>query len=451
MTTPDPGSFRDPASRIVLDGKRVLRLLDDRGLTSWQAVQTSDFYKGAVDEGKVVESRETAESMDGAAAVLEHPRLALITYPYEWTFSMLRDAALLQLDLLAGALRSGLTIKDATPFNIQFERGRPIFIDVGSFEPYQKGEPWLGYRQFCRQFLYPLMLRAWLDVPFQPWLRGDMEGPTAAQMRSLLGGKKRLSAARLLHVSLQARLEAGMSGEAVRKDLGRAGFNETMILNNVTRLRSLVESLVWDPGNTGWVDYGACAHVGRDREAKSRFLAEVLGRHRPRRVVDLGANEGHYTAIAEEGGVLAVAVDGDEGVLDRLYRRHIGVGIALSDLANPSPSQGWAGAERPDLFTRLAPDLVVAYGVIHHLIYTASIPPGVVLDWLRDLGAVVALEYVSPDDEMVAKLTANKLDTELHQGRTEEEFRTLLADRFLVGREQGLGSGTRVLFEITPR
>ena len=164
MSTPDPGSFRDPASRVVIDGDKVMRLLDERGLEGWRALSATDFFRKAVADGRLIDSVEI-DPPEGSAGALRHPRLDLITYPYEWTFSMLRDAALLQLDLLEGALSAGLTIKDATPYNIQFVDGRPMFIDIGSFETYRQGEPWIGYRQFTRQFLFPLMLRAWVGRP----------------------------------------------------------------------------------------------------------------------------------------------------------------------------------------------------------------------------------------------------------------------------------------------
>ncbi len=172
MTSPDPGSFRDPASRVVLDGDNVLRLLDERGLEAWRALSATKFFTSAVADGRVIDAVEVTDPPAGSAGALRHPRLPFISYPYEWTFSMLKDAALLQLDLLEGALGAGITIKDSTPFNIQFRDGKPVFIDIGSFEAYQPGEPWIGYRQFTRQYLFPLMLRAWRDVPYQPWLRG---------------------------------------------------------------------------------------------------------------------------------------------------------------------------------------------------------------------------------------------------------------------------------------
>ncbi len=453
MTSADPGSFRDPASHVVLDGQRVLRLLDSRGLEAWRALAESPFFERAVTEGRVIAAKEISDPPDGAIGGLEHPRVPLITYPYEWTFSMLKDAALLQLDLLEDALVAGLTIKDATPFNIQFVEGRPVFIDIGSFEPYREGEPWIGYRQFTRQFLFPLMLRAWRGVPFQPWLRGDMEGPTPAQMRSLLPAWRRLQPSVLLHVVLQARMESRMSGRAVRQDLKEAGFSVDIILSNVRKLRRLVESLHWEPSDEGWSDYHACTHVERDRNAKATFLSSVLERVRPSRVLDIGANDGYFSDIAIQHGAHAIAVDGDESILDHVYRRSVGreLSVVLSDLADPSPSQGWAGVERPGLFERARPDLVIAYGVIHHLSYTSSIPPRTVMEWLRSFNCPVAVEFVSPDDEMVAKLIGNKLPEELHEGRDEDAFRKIVGEHFEVRSEQALESGTRVLFELDPR
>ena len=453
MSSPDPGSFRDPASHVVLDEDKAIRLLDERGLEGWRALSGTEFFREAVADGRLIAAVEITDPPPASPAALEHPLLPFISYPYEWTFSMLKDAAILQLDLLEGALSAGLTIKDATPYNIQFVDGRPMFIDIGSFEAYRPGEPWIGYRQFTRQFLFPLLLRAWVGVPFQPWLRGDLEGLTPAQMSRLLPFRKRWNRTALLHVRLQARMEERMSDRSVRKELGAAGFNVELILANVRKLRSLIESLQWEHVDEGWSVYVECSHVARDRTAKSEFLTAAMQRHLPKRVVDLGANDGHFSRIAAATGALAIAVDSDEAVLDALYREHTGPGlaIAVTDLANPSPSQGWAGVERGSLIDRARPDLVVAYGLIHHLIYGASIPPAEVVRWLSEFGCPVVLEYVSPADEMVAKLVGNKLPHELHRDREEAEFRALLASRFEIAGELRLTSGTRVLFALQPR
>lgn len=450
MHRADPGSFRDPASHIVYEDGRVLRLLDQRGRRGWDALAASSFFSRATSEGRLIGAKLVDEGSDDVAGVLEHPAVPFVSYPFEWTFSMLKDAALLQLDLLIDALGDGLMIKDATPYNIQFVDGNPVFIDIGSFEPYEPGDPWIGYRQFTRQFLFPLMMRAWAGLAFQPWLRGDMEGPTAAEMRQILSFRHRVKPAVMMHVTLQARMEDRLEGAAVRGELKTAGFNVEMILANARRLRKLVDGLDWEAGGQGWVEYESCDHVGRDRETKGAFLSESLSRHHPDRVLDLGANDGFFTEIARRGGALAVAVDGDEAVLDTLYRDGSKVSLALSDLTNPSPAQGWAGSERPGLLERARPDLVIAYGLIHHLIYTSSIPPVVVVDWLASFQCPVVVEFVSPEDPMVARLTANKTPQELHPGRTREEFEEILGKEFETLTTRELGDGERVLYELSP-
>ena len=449
MATADPGSFRDPSSRVLIGPDRATRLLSARAVEAWEKVAATDFIANATQTGRVISSSEVAHTSDGTAFIT-HPLIPFISYPYEWTFHMLKDAALLQLGLLSDALDDDVTIKDATPYNIQFVDGRPTFIDIGSFEPYRSGEPWIGYRQFTRQFLFPLMMRAWANISFQPFLRSNLEGPTASQMVSLLPADKRLRPSVAMHVGLQAKMEERMRGESVRDDLKSAGFGKDLILANVSKLTKLVSSLEWEGADT-WSDYTECAHVERDRSSKTDFLKQALANHHPRRVADLGANDGHFSKIAAQGGATVVAIDGDEPILDRLYRSGTEVSPVVADLTNPSPSQGWAGSERSSLHDRLRPDLVIAYGLIHHLIYSASIPPRLVVEWLSSFGCPVVVEYVSENDEMAQRLTANKKSHELHEGRSRTEFEQIArTSGFTVSQTEEIAGGDRVLYELIP-
>jgi SAM-dependent methyltransferase len=244
-----------------------------------------------------------------------------------------------------------------------------------------------------------------------------------------------------------------MAGRSVRDDLKTAGFSAELIQANVRKLRSLVSSFEWAHSGEGWSGYGSCDHVSRDRTAKSEFLKSAIERTHPRRVLDLGANDGHFSKMAAEAGADIIAVDSDEAVLDDLYRRSEGLSIAvvLTDLANPSPAQGWAGTERSSVADRAHPDLVIAYGLIHHLIYHASIPPREVVRWLRMFECPVVVEFVSPADEMVGKLIGNKLAHELHPNRDEVNFRALAEEIFDIVDETNLSSGTRALFSLQPR
>src|SRR5205809_3934748 len=185
-STPEPASFRDPEARVVYSASgEVLRELSPRGREEWKALERTRFFRRALEDGRIVATEELEPGL------LRHERLPFVSYPYEWPFEMLRDAALLQLSLLDEALDEGFVLKDGSPYNVQWRGSRPVFVDVGSFERLRQGEPWAGYRQFCALFLYPLLLQAWKGVPFNPWLRGSLEGIEPAALRGLLSFRDR--------------------------------------------------------------------------------------------------------------------------------------------------------------------------------------------------------------------------------------------------------------------
>ncbi|MGH8874370.1 MAG: class I SAM-dependent methyltransferase [Acidimicrobiia bacterium] len=461
----EPGSFRDPAGRVFHAGDHVYRTLSEQALGDWRALRSSRLFERATGDGRLVATEEVGADQAGAlmpagewAGLLRHAPVPFISYPYEWTFAMLRDAALLQLDLLEGALAEDLILKDATPFNVQWRGARPTFIDLGSFERLEPGDLWVGYRQFCRQYLYPLMLRAYKGVPFQAWLRGDPEGPTAADLRALMSTRDLLRPGVLLHVALQARAERRFQGSArdLRRELRAAGFRKELIEANVRRLRKLVAGLHWDRAESAWSEYAdQCDHVARDRDQKGRFLDEMLETVKPQVVVDLGANDGHFSQLAARTARQVVAVDADEAVLDRLYGRLASQGVGnvqplLADLANPSPGTGWDNREHLPLTDRLRPDLVVCYAVVHHLAIGHNVPLGYVVEWLHRFDSPVALEFVAPDDPMARRLTANKRADQVHPDYHEMGLRRALDGLFEVERETTLGEGTRTLMALRP-
>lgn len=463
MTTADPGSFRDPTSQVFQDGDRVVRALRGAGCRGWDALTRTQLLEQLTTAGEVVSTRQVelppSLRAEGWEILLEHERVPFVSYPYEWPFSMLRDAARLQLQLLLGALEAGITLKDATPYNVQWKGSSPLFIDVGSFQPLEEGEPWLGYRQFCRQFLFPLMLRAYRDVPYQPWLRGSLEGIAATDLRRLLRRRDLWRRAVVLHVVLQARAEAreGAASQSARDEVKRAGFRKELIQANVRGLLRVIERLRWEPGVTAWSGYAAQHdHVRVDRDAKSAFVAGVLDGEHHRLVWDLGANDGHFSRLAARSADVVVAMDSDEATVDALYRTLRSEGQRtivplVVDLADPSPSLGWAGAERPDLPSRGKPDLVLSLAVLHHLAIGRNVPIGRFVGWLRELGAEVVVEFAELDDPMVKRLTMNKRADEVHPSYDLGHLRKLLSEGFDVVSEQRLPSGHRTLLHVRPR
>src|SRR5437868_511067 len=325
----EPGSFRDPDSRIFTTDGRVLRLLSEQGLADWRELSSSGLVGELVDEGRLVATREVEEPVGegihgGVAGVLEHDVIPFVSYPYEWSFSMLRDAALLQLDLLRRALDENLMLKDSSSYNVQWRGTRPVFIDVGSFERLREGEPWAAYRQFCMLFLNPLLLQAYRGIDFRPWLRGSLAGITPVEARHVLSSRDLFRRGVLTNVALHARLERkhDESSRDVKTELKRAGFKKELIVTNVRRLEKLVRGLEWKPGASEWSGYEATTSYDEaDAARKEAFVRDVVQAREWGLVWDIGCNEGRHSRIAAENARYVVALDGDAAVVDRLYRK----------------------------------------------------------------------------------------------------------------------------------
>lgn len=456
----DPGSFRDWDSRVFHADGRVLRALSEDGLAAWRAFAGSRLFGEAVAEGKLVATEEVEGTGLGvdAAAILEHERIPFVSYPYEWPFAMLRDAALLQLELLRRALAEDLTMKDASSYNVQWRGARPVFVDVGSFERLPDGEPWQGYRQFCMLFLNPLLLQAYKGIPFQPWLRGSLAGISPTDARRALTGRDLLRRGVLTNVALHARLERrhAASERDVRRDLERAGFRKELIVANVKRLEKLVRGLEWEPGRTEWSGYGATtSYTEPDAARKEAFVREVAAARRRDLVWDVGCNEGRHARIAAEHARTVVAFDQDAAVVDRLYRELAAEGATeilplVGDVTDPSPGLGWRGQERLPLEARGRPDLTLCLAVLHHVAIGGNVPVAEFLSWLAGLGTELVIEFPTRDDARVAALLRRKRPG-AHPDYDLRPFEAALEERFEVGRREELAGGARVLYAARPR
>ena len=364
---------------------------------------------------------------------------------------MLKDAALLQLDLLLAALDHELILKDASPYNVQFRGARPVFIDVGAFERLRPEELWVGYRQFCMLYLYPLLLQSLKRVDFQPWLRGSIQGITPAQMRGLMSFRDRFRRGLTTSVFLQARLEQ-RAGER-RRSGARPEVAKQVIRANVRQMRKLVARLDWRPPRGIWVDYGEQnSYTAADAERKDAFVRSVIG---GALVWDLGANNGRHARIAAESGAYVLAIDADPGPVELLYRELRAEGeeriLPLTvDVTDPPPGLGWRNAERRTLLERGGPDLVLALALVHHVTIAGNVPVTEFVDWLAELGAALVVEFPTRDDPMVQTLLAAKREG-LHADYELDYFERRLGEAFEIRRREQLGSGTRVLFYATPR
>lgn len=456
----DSGSFRDRTNRVLVHDKRVFRVLDQIALEEWQHVSSQDFYIENVSCMKIVHSEEhllsAFEIPDHQGrhwqALLEHHRIPFISYPYEWSFEMLKDAALLHLDLLDQSLNSDIILKDASPYNIQWQGTSPIFIDTASFVRLPEGSTWTGYRQFCELFLFPLMLQAYKGIPYQPWLRGSLDGITAADINKALSTRDIFRSGVLMHVILQAKLQDrfNSSKKDMQRSMKQAGFKKELISHNLSGLKRLIKKLQWKQSKSTWSNYiNEHNYSDEDMEEKKTFVRKVTSSDRYDTVWDLGCNTGTFSRIAAENTNQVIAIDYDPLTIDHLYQSLKEEGNTrilplVGNLSDPSPAIGWRNKERKTLSERGRPDLIMGLALIHHLVIGANIPLEEAICWFSEIGGDLLIEYVGKSDSMTQKLLLHKEDH--YADYTQDNFENLLSKYFSSVETKALRSGNRILY-----
>ena len=454
----DAGSFRDRDGRVYLCKGRVFRGLSESALISYRRLQEESFFVDLTASGKVIGTDEISDDKNPLpddikaqwAGFLEHDKVPVISYPYEWTFGMLKAAASLQLHLVERAVSHGFSLKDATPYNIQFINRKPVFIDIPSFEPLQQGEPWSGYRQFCEMFLFPLMLQAYKKCNFQPFMRASIDGVDVQTAASLFGFRDRFRKGVLSHVWLQSKLDRRFGGSTknVRSELKTAGFNRELILVNVRKLQKLVNRLQWQATGSEWGDYSEFHNYTKDDHLiKEKFVRDALVAEKPATVWDIGCNTGQFSRIAAAECRQVLSTDIDHVAVERLYSANDtpdNILALVQNVADPSPNWGWRNMERSDLQTRSQPDLVLCLALIHHVVITANIPLAEFVDWLAGLADKLVIEYVSREDEKVQTLLRNKEDK--YQDYSRESLEINLKRHFDIRQQQDVNNGDRSLY-----
>jgi ribosomal protein L11 methylase PrmA len=413
----DAGSFRDPRGQIYVNDNRVFRTVTQKGIDEYSRVKTTGLLEKLVANNQVVALEEIDKNAHGfgqseVALLLEHPRLPFVSYPYEWGFQQLKSAALLQLDIYLEALRHDVTLSDATAYNIQFVGAQPIFIDHLAFRPYRDGEFWLAHRQFCEQFLNPLLLRAKLGIAHNAWYRGTLEGISTNDLNGLVPFRKKLSWNMFSQVVLQAHFQKATLEKSARKavstnkKLPKLSFERLLI-----GMRSWIETLQpLDSGNTVWGDYADDNSYSENAAMhKRRFIEAFAAEVKPDVLWDVGCNTGEYSAAAlASGASYVVGFDFDLTAVDKAFARARDKDLAFLplylDAANPAPDQGWSQLERKGLRKRADGASLLALALVHHLAIGKNIPLKAVVKWLVALAPTGVVEFVPKSDPMVQEL-----------------------------------------------
>ena len=450
-------SFRDPSGFLFSREGVLYRQVNQSYREDYDLLISSGLYAALAEKKLLVPHREVEISPEYPAAaykVLQPEPIPFISYPYEWSFSQLKAAALATLAIQKRALESGMILKDASSYNVQFVGYRPVFIDTLSFERYQEGEPWVAYRQFCQHFLAPLALMSLRDVRLGGLLRLHIDGVPLDLASALLPKKTRFSFSLLPHIHLHAssqKRHAGDAGEGkIKSSEAKRKVSKLAFRGIIDSLESAVRKLSWKPGGTEWGDYyGATNYSEAAREDKKKRVAEYLSRLSPKLAWDLGANTGIYSRLAAERGAYTIASDVDPAAVEKNYLRarqekEGKILPLLLDLTNPSPGIGWEHRERTALLERGPADVVLALALVHHLAISNNLPFFKIAEFLKKAGRDLVVEFIPKEDSQVQRLLASRKD--IFPDYNRESFERVFSAYFTIEDRARIADSERTIY-----
>jgi len=396
-------SFRDPAGCCCFFNQRVLRFVTASAIPEFEDFLQTNCARQFIARKRIVSTRRLNENETAAlrespelqpvfdaqsiGAVFEHERIPFPSYPHEWPPEMLWAAGRLTLELAQAALADGFGLKDANPRNVLFRGSEPVFIDALSFERRNPGDPiWKPHAQFVRTFLLPLLANRRWGLPLAEIFMTRRDGLEPEDVYRLCGPLEKIKPRTLSLVSIPTWLSrrAGPDDQKIYQPhlLANTEKAQFILESLFKRLERTLDSLKpVAQKNSVWSDYMA-THSYDDPAfaAKEKFVSEALREFQPARVLDAGANTGHFSALAAQTGAEVVAVDLDAACAGAIWRRareqKFNILPLVLNLARPSPALGWRNGEYPSFLDRAtgAFDGVLMLALIHHLLVTERIP-----------------------------------------------------------------------------
>jgi hypothetical protein len=421
-TTNNPvhnASFRDPSGFLFTREGVLYRQVNQAYRANYAHLMESGLYAKLVKVGLLVAHVETeVEPADKKLAfkILRPELVSFISYPYEWSFGELKDAALATLSIQKRAMKLGMSLKDSSAFNIQFVNGKPALIDTLSFEIYQEGEPWVAYRQFCQHFLAPLALMTYRDVRLSQLLRVYIDGIPLDLTSSLLPQRTRWRIGLASHIHLHANAQKRYSDVSISEARGGRKMSKEALLALIESLQATIRKLEWKPSGTEWADYyKANNYSDAAFEHKKVLVGDWLSRIEAKTVWDLGANTGIFSRCAAETGAYVISTDIDPAAVEVNYRlikerKEQNLLPLVLDLTNPSPAIGWKNRERDSFIQRGPVDVTMALALVHHLAISNNVPLSRVAELFVACGEWLIVEFVPKSDSQVKKLLRSRLD-----------------------------------------
>jgi len=451
-------SFRDPTGFIFKQDGILYRQINQSYASEYASLMDSGLYAKLTKTGLLVSHEEVnippAEPAQ-AFKVIKPDYVPFISYPYEWTFGLLKEAALRTLSIQKRALKAGMILKDASAYNIQFTKGRATLIDSLSFDIYHEGEPWAAYRQFCQHFLAPLALMAHTDIRLNQLLRAYIDGIPLDLASRLLPFRSRLDFGLLTHIHLHARLQTQSANPVDQPKGNSRRMSKQAMQGLIESLESAVKKLNWKPAGTEWSNYYQITNYSDAAfQHKKDLIDKWVSRTVPKQVWDLGANDGTFSRLASHKGIFTISFDIDHAAVELNYQRiktekEQNIVPLILDLTNPSPAIGWHNRERESFIERAPADLVLALALIHHLAISNNVPLPQLADFFANVGKWLVIEFVPKSDSQVLKLLASRKD--IFPNYTRDAFEDAFTKWFKIHEKVAVRESDRFLYLMEKR
>lgn len=450
-------SFRDPGAQVYELNGVIYREIYESSHPDYLKLMSSGLYDALSSRGLLIKHEEVGHerALNPHAKVIIKPEIIpFISYPYEWSFSQLKDAALLTLEIAKTAIEYGMILKDASAYNIQFYRGKPVLIDTSSLTIYEEGTPWIAYNQFCRHFLAPLALMANKDVRLNCLCKQFIDGIPLDLASTLLPSRTKLSLSLFIHIHVHARAQQKFSDSA-QKVTSKQNISKVGLLGLLDSLTSAINKQRWKPIKTEWSDYYTQTnYTDKAAEHKSQVIEQYVNKAAAKAIWDLGANNGFYSRVAAKTGADVISFDIDPVAVESNYikvkqEKNATILPLLQDLTAPSPNIGWSEGERDGFKERASPDLVMALALIHHLAISNNVPLTHIAELFSSLADYLIIEFVPKEDSQVQRLLSSRPD--IFPTYHLEGFKSVFSNYYTIVDEVSLHDSQRTLFLMKRR
>lgn len=445
-----PSSFRDPAGALYFEDEVLYRFLSENHLKDFQLLKDSGLLEILYHEGSLVvhhqvHRNETAENEKGI--VLRPELIPFISYPYEWSFSALKEAALLTLSIQIKALEHGMTLKDASAFNVQFVGTKPVFIDILSFEKYIEGRPWIAYRQFCEHFLAPLTLMSHCDIQLQSLLQVHLDGIPIDLASKLLPVSTYLKFGHLMHIHLNGLAKKTYEGQS---KVSQKVISKQSLLGILDSLTSTVRAIHLPKKKSTWSNYYQEFTYSKESiSEKAVFVGTVAKKITPYMVWDLGGNTGKFSEIASKHSSYVICSDNDPYCVDQCFikqkQNNSKTILPLYlEVDNPTSGRGVEHRERFSLSERGPCELLLALALTHHLSISDGIPFSKIASQFSKWCKNLIVEYVGLKDEQTIRLLATR-EKPLEE-LTKDRFESAFSEFFEIVESKSLSGSDRTIY-----